>query len=365
VDKKTKFASLQGLRGIAAATVVVSHALGIFYISGADSGTFLENIQAVSHLSGILAAKAVWVFFVLSGFVLTHQLESRSSNTVRFVGARLVRLYVPVWFAIALNFGVISLIESSGRDLGFWIGADPNLINPLKVVEEFLLLPEGYFLGPLWSLKWEVAFSLLVVLFWKVKLLKRFPIATVLVSLCFATYGEIIQNGWLKYLPMFVIGMALHTVILGRWKSELNGQMEIVVLLATLLLPTVSYLITSETLLGVEYRYVLDVPTSLVAISILFVAIIRGKFLRKLLEIKALQNLGDFSYSLYLFHLPLISFAFYFSNASLMWVLLAFALSFPIAYLCYRLIEVPSHRLSKKIRGSGDHSLKSQSENPA
>jgi peptidoglycan/LPS O-acetylase OafA/YrhL len=365
VDKKTRFASLQGLRGIAAATVVVSHALGIFYISGADAGTVLESIRAVSHLSGILAAKAVWIFFVLSGFVLTHQLESRSSSAVRFVGARLIRLYFPVWFAIALNFGVIALIHSSGREIGFWIGGDPDLITPVNVVEEFLLLPEGYFLGPLWSLKWEVAFSLLVVLFWRVNLLKRFPLATIFVSLCVATYGELIQNGWLKYLPMFVIGMALHTLILGRWESEVSGRMEIVVLFVTLSLPTISYLITSETFLGVEYRYVLDVPISLVAISILFVAIIRGRFVRKLLEIKPLQNLGDFSYSLYLFHLPLISFAFYFSNASVMWVLLAFGLSFPIAYICYRLIEVPSHRLSKKIRGSSDPSLKSQSETPA
>lgn len=365
MDKKTRFASLQGLRGIAAATVVVSHALGIFYISGADIGTILENIQAVSHLSGILAAKAVWIFFVLSGFVLTHQLESRSSSAVRFVGARLIRLYLPVWFAIALNLGIIALINSSGRDIGFWIGEYPSLINPMRIIEELLLLPEGYFLGPLWSLKWEVAFSVLVVLFWKVDLLKRFPLATILGSLSVATYGELIQNGWLKYLPMFVIGMALHTMILGRWKSDISGRIEILVLLVALSLPTISYLITSETLLGVEYRYVLDVPASLVAISILFVAIIRGKFLRKLLEIKPLQNLGDYSYSLYLFHLPLISFSFYFSDASVTWVLLAFVLTFPIAYLCYRLIEVPSHNLSRKIRGSGDPSLKSPSEIPA
>jgi peptidoglycan/LPS O-acetylase OafA/YrhL len=354
MDKNTRFDGLQGLRGVAAATVVVSHALGIFYISGADAGTILESIRAISHLSGILAAKAVWIFFVLSGFVLTHQLESRSVGAFRFIGARLARLYIPVWAAIILNFSVIALIQSSGREINFWIGGDPSLINPVNVVEEFLLLPEGYFLGPLWSLKWEIAFSLVVVLFWKTQFVKRFPIPTTLFCISVSTYGELIQNGWLKYLPMFVIGMALHTFIFGSRVSTMSSRMETGALFAALSLPTVSYLVTSEAFLGVAYRYVLDVTTSLLAIVILFVVIIRGRLIRTALELKPLQSLGDFSYSLYLFHLPLISLSFYFSDASVVWVLIAFVLSFPLGYLCYRVIEVPSHRLSKRIRGSGD-----------
>lgn len=349
---ESRFASLQGLRGIAAAIVVVSHGLGIFYLSGADSGTILESLQALSHLSGILAAKAVWIFFVLSGFVLTHQLESRSMSTIRFIGSRLVRLYVPVWVAIALNFGVIALIQSSGREITFWIGGDPSLINPVNVVQEFLLIPEGYFLGPLWSLKWEVAFSLLVVLFWRALLVKRFPVWTIVLCLAVSTYGEFAQNGWFKYLPMFIIGMALHSLIRNVWQSKMGARAEFAILVGAIALPTLGYLLTSDSLLGVELRYILDVPLSLVAISISFVAIIRGEFVRQILELKPLQSLGDFSYSLYLFHLPLISFAFYFSDADVTWVFLAFVLSFPVAYLGYRVVEIPSHQLSKKIRGS-------------
>jgi peptidoglycan/LPS O-acetylase OafA/YrhL len=351
VVSSKRFTSLQGLRGVAAATVVVSHALGIFYVSGKDIGTVLESFGPISHLSGILAAKAVWVFFVLSGFVLTHQLASKPIGTFRFLGSRLVRLYFPVWVAIALNLLVIYLIQGSGRVIDFWIGAHPDSITPIGLVQEFLLIPDGYFLGPLWSLKWEVAFSLLVVLFWKARVIPRFPGSTVVLSLVISTYGELVQNGWFKYIPMFVIGMALHSMLLKIKEKGIAPRYEILAIVAAGLLPTISYVATSNVFLGEAFRYVIDVPASLIAICILFYVLIRGGFTSKVLETKPLQSLGDFSYSLYLFHLPLITFAFYFSNASVAWVFVAFVASFGFAYLAYRVIEIPSHNLSRLIRG--------------
>ena len=346
-----RFISLQGLRGVAAATVVVSHALGIFYVSGKDIGTVLEGFSPTSHFSGILAAKAVWVFFVLSGFVLTHQLASKPIGTFRFLGSRLVRLYLPVWVAITLNLMVIALIQRSGKVIDFWIGAHPDSITPIRLVQEFLLIPDGYFLGPLWSLKWEVAFSLLVVLFWKAKVIARLPVLTVVFSLVISTYGELVQNGWFKYIPMFVIGMALHSMLLKIKEKKISVRSEILALFVAGLLPTISYVATSNVFLGEALRYVIDVPTSLIAICILFYVLIRGGFTSKMLETKPLQSLGDFSYSLYLFHLPLITFAFYFSSASVSWVFVAFLASFGFAYLAYRVIEIPSHDLSRLIRG--------------
>jgi peptidoglycan/LPS O-acetylase OafA/YrhL len=354
VVSSKRFTSLQGLRGVAAATVVVSHALGIFYVSGNDIGTVLESFGPISHLSGILAAKAVWVFFVLSGFVLTHQLASKPIGTLRFLGSRLVRLYLPVWVAVTLNLLVIGLIQGSGRVIDFWIGGHPDSITPLALVQEFLLIPDGYFLGPLWSLKWEVAFSILVVLFWKAKVIGRFPGSTVVVSLVISTYGELVQNGWFKYIPMFVIGMALHSMLLKIQDKKITPRFEILALIAAGLLPTISYVATSNFFFGEALRYVIDVPASLIAICVLFYVLIRGGFTSGILETKPLQTLGDYSYSLYLFHLPLITFAFYFSNASVGWVFVAFVASFGFAYLAYRTVEIPSHNLSKLIRGGGN-----------
>jgi peptidoglycan/LPS O-acetylase OafA/YrhL len=250
-----------------------------------------------------------------------------------------------------LNLIVIALIQGSGRVIDFWIGAHPDSITPVGLVQEFLLIPDGYFLGPLWSLKWEVAFSLLVVLFWKAKVISRFPGSTVVVSLVISTYGELVQNGWFKYIPMFVIGMALHSMLLKIKEKRIAPRFELVALVAAGLLPTISYVATSNVFLGEAFRYVIDVPASLIAICVLFYVLIRGGFTSKVLETKPLQSLGDFSYSLYLFHLPLITFAFYFSSASVGWVFVAFVASFGFAYLAYRVIEIPSHNLSRLIRG--------------
>ena len=351
VASANRFSSLQGLRGVAAATVVISHALGIFYVSGKDIETILESIGPISHLSGILAAKAVWVFFVLSGFVLTHQLATKPIGAFRFLGSRLVRLYLPVWVAINLNLLVIYLIQTSGKVIDFWIGAHPDSITTLGLIQEFLLIPDGYFLGPLWSLKWEVAFSLLVVLFWKAGVFNRFPVWTVFLSLAIATFGELIQNGWFKYIPMFVIGMSLHALRLRINQKKITVKLELFALFIAGLLPTISYLATSDFLFGETLRYVIDVPTSLIAICILFYVLMRSGLTSNLLETKPLQSLGDFSYSLYLFHLPLITFAFYFSNANVGWVALAFLASFVFSYFAYRIIEIPSHNLSRLIRG--------------
>jgi peptidoglycan/LPS O-acetylase OafA/YrhL len=212
-------------------------------------------------------------------------------------------------------------------------------------------MPDGYFLGPLWSLKWEVAFSLLVVLFWKAKVISRFPGSTVVLSLVISTYGELVQNGWFKYIPLFVIGMALHSMLLKIKEKRIAPRFELVALVAAGLLPTISYVATSDIFFGEALRYVVDVPASLIAICVLFYVLIRGGFTSKVLETKPLQSLGDFSYSLNLFHLPLITFDFYFSNASVAWVFVAFVASFGFAYSAYRVIEIPSHNLSRLIRG--------------
>lgn len=183
-------------------------------------------------------------------------------------------------------------------------------------------------------------------------MLSRFPVLTVVVSLALATFGELIQNGWFKYIPMFVIGMALHSLLLKTQEKSISLRFEILALVIAGLLPTISYLVTSDYFLGDDLRYVIDVPTSLVSICVVFYVLIRGGLTAKVLKTKPLQSLGDFSYSLYLFHLPLITFAFYFSNASVGWVFLSFVASFGFAYLAYRAIEIPSHNLSRFIRGA-------------
>ena len=355
-EKNVKLPSLQGLRGLASLTIVVSHFLGAFYLSGADLGTPLELIQPVSHLFGILANKAVWIFFVLSGFVLTVQLSSRQHNYLKYLFSRLVRLYIPVWIALLFNLFVVWLISSSGAVIKFWIGAHPNSMSLESVLWEFSLMPDGYLLGPLWTLKWEVIFSVFAYAAWKSQTLRSFPKLSIALSLLISALGEVYSNGWAKYIPMFVIGVSLYFLHSNTWSknaARLSIKSEFLLLAVATILPVIGYVLSlPSSNSDLNIRNVIDVPLSLVSITIVFYAISTGTLIDSLLKSIPMQKLGEFSFSLYLMHLPVIFLSLYLSGFSLVGGLIGLALCFPVAYVTYYFIERPVQIFSRQIRSN-------------
>lgn len=111
-DAAVRVRSLDGLRGLAAITVVASHALMVVPAMALTIRTPPSDVASVqwwlyhTPLNLLWAGQqAVLVFFVLSGFVLA-ELVSRSSTRngwMRgFYAQRFVRLYLPVWGAVGL-----------------------------------------------------------------------------------------------------------------------------------------------------------------------------------------------------------------------------------------------------------------------
>src|SRR6476646_6648538 len=93
--------ALDGLRGLAALVVVFHHVL-LTWPGWANAYLGSHgNALAYSPLHVVLDGTfAVYVFFVLSGYVLTLQSE-RLSRWRGYYGARLARLYLPVWGSVA------------------------------------------------------------------------------------------------------------------------------------------------------------------------------------------------------------------------------------------------------------------------
>ena len=151
------FPALDGLRGIAAILVAVYHYRG-------DFNGFGDFPAGDGYL-------AVDLFFVLSGYVLSHAYLSRfqrGMSVSQFMRARFIRLY-PLYF-IGLILGTI----------GFITGLEPgvNLTNgsvTKTLMLEAFMLPSWPKLGhPLfvinpvaWSLFFEIVVNFLFVLFWK------------------------------------------------------------------------------------------------------------------------------------------------------------------------------------------------------
>ena len=136
------FASLDGLRGVAALAVVGSH---------------FENLSGFNlylQQSGV----AVDFFFVLSGFVIAQAYEARLLSDLtwrRYMRIRLERLYPAIFGGVLLGLIVTALAE---EPLTLWMGLQFLILPVLQgaPLHGGELFP---FNGPQWSLFWELAIN--------------------------------------------------------------------------------------------------------------------------------------------------------------------------------------------------------------
>ena len=152
---------LDGLRGVAAAAVVIMH-----------TDTFWG---ARFRLPG--AYLAVDLFFVLSGIVLAHAYDSkfaRGMTTATFMKIRLIRLY-PL-YALGCACALIPILVSAiyhGRFSAPWTVASVTIVSVFNFL--FLPAPPGtgptpqlfHFTDPAWSLFFELIINLLFALAWR------------------------------------------------------------------------------------------------------------------------------------------------------------------------------------------------------
>ena len=124
----TRNRGLDGIRGVAAAMVVAHH---LALCGGWMSDPFAEQPAISSGFERVMTytplhllwagGEAVFVFFVLSGYVLARTDVSTPRRTAGFVGKRFVRLYVPAVAAIALATVQFVLIRRRAGEEDGWL----------------------------------------------------------------------------------------------------------------------------------------------------------------------------------------------------------------------------------------------------
>jgi peptidoglycan/LPS O-acetylase OafA/YrhL len=296
--------SLTPLRGIAALWVVVFHYM-FQYFSGLDVGAY-------THLVG-KGYLAVDLFFMLSGFVMTHVYHAAFKDGVGdnywdFLKARVARLY-PMHLFVLLLFLVAALASQAAQY------AAPRPVEPLplegarSIVALFanLFMLQGLHASalswnyPAWSISLEfmayLAFPLMLYAFWGANAVRKLALAGVLASalaaLAYLTKDDF--NQWdgpaslLRCLPEFMLGMLLYSLFrsgaLQSWLSSDRvafGAITITILLLHIGAPDL-----------------LMIP--LMAVLMLAAVMNHSKF-AALLNIAPLVWLGEISYSLYLLH---------------------------------------------------------------
>lgn len=365
VPRGERYRGLDGLRGVAALVVVVHHvllsepSLAGAYRARPDPQGRVAHWFTFSPLHVAWAGgEAVLVFFVLSGFVLS--VGPVGGSRVRWVDyypRRMVRLYLPVVAALAVALPQARWLRPTSVDphAGWVYNAHIGSGTLHAFLRDSTVWHEkATFLdGPVWSLHWEVLFSLLLPAY---LLLARARSrlaagAAALALLVMAGVGA--GHGWgsLTYLPVFGLGVLvaaqrdLLVEVATRWSPWLAG-------VGGLLLTARWWLSRGDAL--PPLRAGVAVSLAVAGAALLVLAFLAGAVGSWAARDRWVRWLGRRSFSLYLVHAPIIiSVAYLLGGHPSTWViaLLAVPLSLLAAELFGRFFEEPGHDLSKRLGG--------------
>jgi exopolysaccharide production protein ExoZ len=314
-----KIVSIQYLRGLAALGVVLCH--------------FGYQLTAYPKLSFFLklGQSGVFVFFLISGFIIVYSLNKsnyESKQFFKFLLKRSIRID-PSYFATILL--TIALLEFLNY-LPSFKGNRTILIPGQLIAHIFYAVPftkYHFYNHVFWTLSVEFQFYLLIGILYFLSDNRIFKLSfLVFFSLtCLIPFSNSYYLVF-NYAPIFATGISLVNYYQNRtWSNAI---------LPLLLLSLVEY----------KFGAPIFILLILSCVAILFFTI----------AIKPLKLLGDISYSLYLTH-SLVSTVFLgiekrldvkTAENQLLSVFVELPVAILFAYLFYRIIEKPSSDLSKR-----------------
>jgi peptidoglycan/LPS O-acetylase OafA/YrhL len=347
---------IDGLRAVAVLAVVLFHAK----IAG-FSGGFV----------------GVDVFFVISGFLITgmivDDLEHGRFSFIVFYGRRIRRI-IPALLTIYLACmaaAALLMLPSDAAELGRSVMASASFVSNI-----FFYNRAGYFGGqsdlkPLlhtWSLSIEEQFYLVwpVLLFAVSRWRYRAIAASVWVLGAITFAASVAVVAYNKEAAFFLAPFRACELMLGAALALLAGRSSIDAVKAEICAAAGLILILGSVLALDEadpFPGLLAVPPCLGTALLIYAGMNGQPSVTRMLSARPLVAIGLVSYSLYLWHWPILSFARYYFDRALRWEELAglLALSAVAAFLTYRYVEQPARRISvrhaRHIFGAGVISL--------
>lgn len=317
---------INGLRAIAVLAVVIFH-FNPQWLPGGFAG--------------------VDVFFVISGFLMTsiifNGVEKNTFNLFKFYNARANRI-VPVlatMSAVLLVFGWFYLLPTDYRDLGRQVEKSSLFISNLLFAKG-----GGYFdtaehtkwLLHTWSLsvEWQfyIFFPIIIIALKKIlsfRNLKLIVLGLFLASFIYCIYATYKDSKTAYFLltsrawEMLLGGLAF----LYPWSLKNKPHQIITQCLGIVLIIASYFLITKDT----------PWPSYMALIPVLgaYLIIVSNYQNNPLVNNPIFSIVGNWSYSIYVWHWPLVVLGFYFSFEN--WWLYGIPLSFLLGFLSYHFIE--------------------------
>lgn len=388
IESKSKDMSLEGLRGVASLVVVLTHSLFIFFpylssnsrpYAGAVPKTAVDALLIYPPFNLLYSGEAaVFVFFVLSGYVLTLKFDRDRQPEIFELAAprRYIRLGLPgfasVMFAwTLLNLGLMGNQMWSALGLAGWPASyySEHMSFGSALVEGLIGAPffgDVRLNGVLWTLQVEL-------------------IGSILLYACFALFARrssfflfvwfgffaIVLSGrstGTLYYAALLAGSQLHRI--RSWLKRKPGISAVFVLLGLMIVPVdmsrwysalVGLHLPNFTPFGPDLNTGPLLFWRMVGSTLLVAGVIGSASVARCLSARLPAYLGRISFALYLLHMPLamsllfwtmklavaMRFGFLLSVTFTMAVYLAGSIA--SAELFTRIVDQPSIRLANRI----------------
>ncbi|MDQ3047939.1 MAG: acyltransferase [Bacteroidota bacterium] len=325
MTRPTDIPVLNGLRGFAALSVCLFHF--ICTVNGFIDSDFFTGIFSFGHYG-------VQMFFVISGFIIPWSMYHNGyklKHYFTFAAKRFIRLEPPYLVSLMVAIAHTYIRMLSPHYNGVDITPDTTQV----------LLHFGYLIPFFQDQEWirQVYWTLAIEFQYYLTIALLFPlIANGNFYLRFLSYlimfsGVFFFKGFFPFhLPVFLFGICLFL-----YKANIIRWLELSILIIAA---------------GLEVVFYHDVATLIFA-SVTFLVILFFTDYKN----KVAVFLGEISYSVYLFHgLTGLVILNYFSHSvehpllKFLLVLLAILVTIVAAYLVYRFVELPSKKLSSRIK---------------
>ena len=328
-DNRSHYPTLDGVRGLAILLVILFHSS---YIPR------LHWIDKLWHGISYSGWFGVDLFFVLSGFLITEILIREKNSEgffINFYARRFLRIFPLYYLFLVLSFFVLPQPVQSG--FAYWIFLSNIIIGRL-----------GFYQSPVldvtWSLSVEEQFYLiwpfLILMFEAKKMVKLCQFIFVF-ALCFRIWNYFSSASVL--MNYVLLPTRMDSLCAGAWlafsKNTLTSSfckkaLSIAVLFgSTVFCVDVSHAAPLMQTLGFSFN----------ALAALFLITLLLKeerfFLKPVFQNVGLRTLGKYSYGMYLFHVPVIRWVFYWSEPIWMAAVKKIGLGFPVQVL-FHLVAV-------------------------
>lgn len=327
------------IRLLAALLVIYVHSFAIFKIN------IDEPIAKVLHSGVSLGEFAVYVFFIISGYLITASFV-RSKSNWHYFKARLLRIYPGLMAVMLLTAFVVGPLVSN-LDMKTYFQSFQVYLYPFKgipLVTATSNLP-GVFAdnqyanavnGSLWTLFWEFLCYIGVAILGNLKLLTQ---KVILVLIGSATLVSILihflpQNNFVVHsltlvVPMFLAFFA--DMLFYFMKSDIYFKG------VWIGLALVSYIIFSNVNLSFTSLYILPLTYLVFALSY-----------SRTIRLYKFGSKYDISYGAYIYAFVIQQTIYHVTNSTLPFIIniiLSVVITIPFAFLSYVLVEKPALRL--------------------